>query len=142
MAVQVNVFMQNQPGRLAKAVRALAESGVNIRATTIASSEGFGVAKFLVDKPGEAAAALRDAGMSAALQNVVAVKMDDSAGGLDKILPLLAEQNVNVKDAYGFILERGKDAVFVFEVAEPEGLEKHLQESGCKLMTAEDLYGL
>ncbi|MFA6451570.1 MAG: ACT domain-containing protein [bacterium] len=142
MALQVNVFMQNQPGRLAKMVHVMAEAGVNIRATTIASSEGFGVAKFLVDRPAEAAAALKAAGLSAALQSVVAVKMDDRAGGLDKILPLLSAQNVNVKDAYGFILARGSEAVFVFEVENPDETEKFLREGGCEVMTAYSLYGL
>jgi hypothetical protein len=142
MALQVNVFMQNQPGRLAKMVHVMAEAGVNIRATTIASAEGFGVAKFLVDRPAEAATALKSAGLSAALQSVVAVKMDDRSGGLDKILPLLAAQNVNVKDAYGFILDRGTEAVFVFEVENPDETEKYLRAGGCEVMSADDLYGM
>ncbi len=142
MAVQVNVFLQNQPGRLAHIIHVMAEAGVNLRATTIASSEGFGVAKFLADKPTEAVAALKQAGLSAALQDVVAVKIDDKAGGLDKILPLLAARRVNVNDAYGFVLERGKDAVFVFEVENPDELEGYLRENGCVVMSADDLYGL
>jgi hypothetical protein len=142
MALQVNVFMQNQPGRLAKMVHVMADAGVNIRATTIASSEGFGVAKFLVDRPTEAVNALKAAGMSAAFQNVVAVKMDDRVGGLDKILPLLSAQDINVKDAYGFILDRSVGAVFIFEVDDPDNTEKYLISGGCAVMSADDLYGL
>ncbi|HOC92541.1 MAG TPA: ACT domain-containing protein [bacterium] len=142
MAVQAVVFMQNMPGRLARMTGALAGAGVNIRATAISSSEGFGVAKFLVDKPEIAAAALKDAGFPVALKNVVAVKMDDTVGGLDRILPLLQSRNINVEDAYGFILERGKEAVFVFEVDQPEDLGEFLSRNGCSVMSESDLYGL
>ncbi|HOO55186.1 MAG TPA: ACT domain-containing protein [bacterium] len=142
MAVQVSVFVQNEPGRLAGITSAISKAGVNIRATTIASSEGFGVAKFLVDKPDVALDALKTAGFSVKLRSVVAVKMDDSVGGLDRVLPLLGEKKINIEDAYGFILDRGKEAVFVFEVDNPDELGEYLTEKGCKIMKPEDLYGL
>jgi hypothetical protein len=142
MAVQLSVFVQNRPGRLASITGVLAEAGVNIRATTIASSEGFGIAKFLVDKPDAAAAALKQAGFSAALKKIVAVKMDDRVGGLDKILPLIFDQGTNIEDAYGFILERGKEAAFIFEVDAPEELETFLAGKGYGVMGEDALYGL
>jgi len=142
MAVQVNVFMQNQPGRLAGATKVLSEKGINIRATTIASSEGFGVAKFLVNKPREAFDALKTAGLPVSLRDVVAVRMGDSSGSLDKILPVLIEKEINVNDAYGFVLERGKEAVFVFEVEKTMEVEQYLREKGCSIMSEQDLYNL
>jgi hypothetical protein len=142
MAVQLSVFIQNQPGRLAGITRVLKGAGINIRATTIASSEEFGVAKFLVNKPDEAAKALKEAGFSVSLRDVVAVKMDDHVGGLDKVLDLLTGKDINAHDAYGFILDRGVEAVFVFEVDEPKELESFLEANGCAVMKSDDLYGL
>ena len=142
MAVQVSVFLQDQPGRLEGIVKALSGAGINIRATAIASSEGFGVAKFLVDQPGEAATALRDWGFSVSLKSVVAVVLDDKIGGLARVLPYITEKGINVQDAYGFITAAGEEAIFVFEVEEPEELEAHLREKDCHVLEAEVLYGL
>ena len=47
---QISIFSENKPGRLRKITKVLAEEGVNILAINIASSNGFGVIKFIVDK--------------------------------------------------------------------------------------------
>ncbi len=47
---QLSIFSENKPGRLRKITKVLAEEGVNILAINIASSNGFGVIKFIVDK--------------------------------------------------------------------------------------------
>ena len=46
---QLSIFSENKPGRLKKITKVLAEEGVNILAINIASSNGFGVLKFIVD---------------------------------------------------------------------------------------------
>ncbi len=51
MAKQVCVFAENKPGRLERIARILKEADINIRATTIATSQGFGVIKLIVQFP-------------------------------------------------------------------------------------------
>ena len=46
---QLSIFSENKPGRLKRITKVLAEEGVNILAINIASSNGFGVLKFIVD---------------------------------------------------------------------------------------------
>jgi hypothetical protein len=46
---QISIFSENKPGKLHKITKVLAEAGVNILAINIASSNGFGVIRFIVD---------------------------------------------------------------------------------------------
>jgi len=142
MAHQLSVFAENKPGRIERITGILAEAQVNIRAITIASSNGFGVVKLLVDRPEEALGRLKDAGLSVSLQEVLAVPMEDRPGGLHRVLQVLANQGINVEDAYGFVEESGRRAVLVVEVEDPREAERLLREAGLSPIGDEELYAL
>ena len=117
-AFQLSIFAENKPGRLAAVTRVLAQARINIRATTIATSDTFGVINLIVDDPQRARDVLAAAGLTARLQEVIGVLIPDRPGGLDGLTQLLAAEGVNIENAYGFVLEGGKKAVFVLEVRE------------------------
>ena len=142
MPHQISVFMENKPGKLEKVTGLLAGAGLNIRAITIADADDFGVLKLLVDNPEKAAGILKEAGLAAVLKEVVAVRISDKPGGLDRIACLLNENRININDAYGFVLETGKSAVFVIRVADPRTAEKILTQAGYRLIGEKDLYSL
>ncbi|RKY61192.1 MAG: hypothetical protein DRP95_03175 [Candidatus Latescibacterota bacterium] len=142
MAYQIVVFAENRPGRLEKITGVLAEAGINIRAITIASSDRFGVVKLLVDRPDEALEKLKNAGLSASLQEVLAVPMEDRPGGLHRVLQVLASRGINVEDAYGFVEESGKRAILVVEVEDIKGAESLLRKVGLPPIGDEELYTL
>ena len=51
MARQLSIFAENNPGRIEKITRLLSQEGINIRAITISSANGFGVIKILASEP-------------------------------------------------------------------------------------------
>ena len=51
VAYQISVFAENKPGRLAKVTGILKKGKINIRAITIATSDGFGMINLIVDDP-------------------------------------------------------------------------------------------
>jgi len=51
IAYQLSVFAENKPGKLAKLTSVLAKEKINIRATTIATADTFGVINLIVDDP-------------------------------------------------------------------------------------------
>ncbi len=142
MPHQVAVFVENKPGKLGKVTGLLAARGINLRAITIADNGGFGVMKILVDDPQSALAALVEAGVAAALKEVVAIALPDRPGALHKISSVLTRHRINIEDAYGFVLVGGKKAVFVVEVKNPEKVEKLLRQEGLVLLHDQDLYAL
>jgi len=76
MAVQVSVFLENQPGQLERVTGVLAEAGVNIRAMTLAGGAGaWGVLSLLVDDPDHAVRALRSRNLPATTRRIAVVEM-------------------------------------------------------------------
>ncbi|MCX7730342.1 MAG: ACT domain-containing protein [Candidatus Caldatribacterium sp.] len=142
MAHQVSVFAENKPGRIEKITRILAEARINIRAITISSANGFGVVKILVDQPQRAFEGLREYGVPVYLQEVIAVILDDIPGGLHKVAKVLAENGINIEDAYGFVVERGKTAVLVIQVEHEPQAQSVLERNGFVLLSDEEIYKL
>ncbi len=136
---QLSIFAENKPGRLAAVTKVLAMEKINIRATTIATSDTFGVINLIVDDPPRAEAALRKAGMTVTLSRVLAVVIPDRPGGLDKLTQLMFTEGININNAYGFVLEGSRKAVFVVSVDRIDAAEKLLEANGFQTLDAEAL---
>jgi len=139
IAYQLSIFAENKPGRLAAVTRILAREKINIRATTIATSDTFGVINLIVDEPERAGKALTDAGMTVTLNPVLAVVIPDQPGGLDRLTQLLLSEAININNAYGFVLESSRTAIFVVSVDQVEKAEKLLEARGFQTLDAEAL---
>lgn len=142
MAHQISVFAENKPGRIERVTRILGETGVNIRAITVATSGSFGVIKLLVDNPDRAYEALSEEGLSVSRREIVALLMDDRPGGLHRILEILGGEGINIEDAYGFVVEDKKRAVLVIEVEEIPEVLRLLTERGLDTLSDEEIYAL
>lgn len=142
MPHQVSVFAENKPGKIDRITSVLEEHNINIRAITISDSGDYGIIKLLLDKPSEGCNALKEKGIAATLKNIVAVKIDDSPGGLHKVSSVLARNSVNVEDAYGFTICESNEAVFVFQVDQVQKTEKILREEGFVILDDKELYFL
>ena len=142
MSKELNIFIDNKPGRLKAVSELLKVNNINLRALTIQNREDFGLIKAIVDKPKEAQLALSDRGFACALKDILAVLMDDNPGGLDSLLDVLAKNEINIKDSYAFIIDSGKKAVFCFAVDDNESVKNLLAEKNFNLLEDQDLYGL
>jgi len=131
---QISVFAENKPGQLARLTRILGEEKVNIRATTIATTATFGVINLIVDDPQKAIQAIKKDGMMVTTKEVIAVIIEDKPGGLDRLMQLLLKENINVNNAYGFVLDSGKTAVFVVEVDPMDKAQKLIDKAGFKTL--------
>jgi len=139
IAYQLSIFAENKPGKLAAVTGILAKENINIRATTISTSDTFGVISLIVDEPQRAEAALTQAGMTVHLRGVLAILIPDRPGGLDNLTQLLYQEGVNVNNAYGFVLESTKKAVFVVDVDQMEKTEKLLEKHGFQTLDTQAL---
>jgi hypothetical protein len=139
MTYQISIFAENKPGRLAAVTQVLAKEKINIRATTIATSDTFGVINLIVDDPAQAQAALTKAGMTVSLTPVLAVVIPDQPGGLNKLTQMLFAERININNAYGFVLESSRKAVFVVSVDQIEKAEKLLEKNGFQTLDADAL---
>jgi len=139
IAYQLSIFAENKPGRLAKVTGILKKGKINIRAITISTSDAFGVINALVDDPESARALLEEEGLTVSLKEVIAVVIEDRPGGLDSLIQLLFEQGINIENAYGFVLESRKKAVFVVDVDQLEQTQKILRDAGFETLDTKAL---
>ncbi|MEJ5260206.1 MAG: hypothetical protein WHS88_08465 [Anaerohalosphaeraceae bacterium] len=144
MAKQITVFLENRPGRIQTISRILKEKGLNILAFSIQDRGEFGLMKMIVDKPDEAQLALADRGMACALKEVFAVTAADQPGNLEMLTTALAENNINIKDAYGFVSTADKRGICYLEVENPQNVDvgRLIAEHGFTLIADKDLYDL
>ncbi len=140
MPYQVSVFAENKPGKIERITDVLSKNKINIRAITISDSGDYGIIKLLLDRPDEGCEYLMESGITATLKEIVAVKIKDRPGGLHEIASILTEQNINVEDAYGFMVKSHEEAVFVFQVENTKKAEHILTDKGFEVLTDSELY--
>ena len=136
---QISVFAENKPGQLARLTRILGKAKVNIRATTIATTATFGVINLVVDDPQKAIKAIQKDGMMVTTKEVIAVIIEDRPGGLDRLTQLLFKEDINVNNAYGFVLDSWKTAIIVVEVDDTAKAQKLIEKAGFKTLDDEAL---
>lgn len=140
MPHQVSVFAENKPGKISRITEILSRNKINIRAITISDSGDYGIIKLLLDKPQAGNEALQGEGIASTLKDIVAIKIDDTPGGLHKAASVLSREQINVEDAYGFTIRENNQAVFVFQVDNVPLTEKALKSEGFEVISDNELY--
>jgi hypothetical protein len=141
MIKELNIFIDNKPGRSKAVTGILAEKNINIKAISIQSRDDFGVMRLIVDKPDEALLEISNNGFACALKDILAIQVEDKPGSLDKILGLFSDNKININDFFAFVIDPGKYAVLCIEVEKKEEVKKMLSENNIKLFVDKDLYG-
>ena len=91
---QISVFVENKSGRLGEITSILAKAGIDIRALSIADTTNFGILRLIVNRPDAAEEALRAAGLTVSLTNVIAIGIPDQPGGFAAAAAALDRKSV------------------------------------------------
>ena len=137
---QISVFLENKPGTLKKLTSVMAKNNIDMRATSLAETKDFGIARIIVDDALGVVNVLKDNDFVASLTPVLAVEIPDEAGGLDKLLDVFAEAEVNIEYMYAFPSRSAAgNAYMIFRVADTKAAEAKLTGKGLKILTQEDI---
>jgi len=128
----LSIFAENKLGKMEKVTRVLSDSKINILAISITSTNGFGIIKFMVDKPELALEILKEDGFTASLTEVLAIEMKDQPGGLYEVVRILAQKNINIENASVYVAESRKRAFLLVEVKDIENARKTLESEDLK----------
>ncbi len=139
---QISVFLENKAGRLAEVARILSDTGINIRALSLADTSDFGILRLIVNDNARAKEALKQQGFTVGKTDVVAVEVEDRPGGLHKILDILHRANVNVEYMYAFVQQSGSNAVIIFRFDNLDEAVKVLQANGVTVIEGDRLYAM
>lgn len=139
---QISVFLENRKGRLWKAMNVLATSGINIRALSIADTSEFGILRMIVPEPDKAQEVLEKNHFVVKVNDVIAVEVPDEPGGLDHILGVLNQADINVEYLYAFVEKNDKKAMVVIRTEDVDAGISVLEDSGVVILAPDDVYKL
>ncbi|MDO8870093.1 MAG: acetolactate synthase [Methanobacteriaceae archaeon] len=136
---QISIFLENKEGRLKKAINILSQNNINIRALSIADTSEFGILRLIVPEPEKAQEKLEENNFVVKVNEVIAVEVPDQPGGLDSILSILYDSQINVEYLYAFVEKNEDKAIVVIKTENIDEGIAALEESNINIMSAEDV---
>lgn len=122
--------------------RFLANSGINIRAMSIADTADYGILRLIVNDPEKAKDVLEKADFTVAVKDVLAVGISDEPGALSKALAVLQKKDIVIEYMYAFIGKCNNKALVILKVSDDSNAVKALEESGISVIEESELYNL
>ena len=139
---QISVFLENRPGALKAMTGVLAENQIDMRAFSLAETSEFGIARIIVDDVYKTTTVLKDAGFVHSITPVIGVALSDTPGGLDSVLQILADAQVNIEYMYAFLGGKENTAYMIFRVADEAKASAALAAKGIKLVDPDEMANL
>lgn len=139
---QLSIFIENQTGRLYKALDILAQENINIRALSLADTSEFGILRLVVNSPEKGMEILEKNNFIVKLTDIVAVELDDTPGGLTKILKILKEGNIDLEYLYAFTHDKTSQAILLLHTKDLDEMIKVLESNDVKLVPEDVVYNL
>lgn len=131
---QISVFIENKSGRVSEVTGILGEAGVNIRGFSVSDTADYGILRLVVDKPEEAERALKSAGFTVRVDDVICIDVPDVPGGLAGVLKAVSSAGVNIEYVYSLV------ATFVvINVADVSRALRLLEGKPVRLVSQEDI---
>lgn len=137
---QLSVFTENKPGGLAPIIEILGKNNIDISALSLADTSEYGILRLIVNDPDLAVSLLREAGVVVKITDVLAIAMDDTPGGLSKVLEVFVNSNINVDYMYAFVGSVNNKALMVVKVSDAEAASVALAKAGISTAEAKDIY--
>lgn len=137
---QLSIFVENRQGRLAEITSVIGQSGVDIRALSIADTTDFGILRIIVNNPEKAEGALREANMTVKSNFVIGVEISDKPGALSQVLEVLSKSNITIEYLYAFITKKKDTAYVILRVEDNDAAAQVLHQSGIRMVDPKEIY--
>ena len=135
---QLSVFIENREGRLEQVLETLKNNNINIISLSLADTSDYGLLRMIVSNAELGKNALKEAGFSAMLTPVLAVKLSHQVGQLQVLLSEICKAGINIE--YTYALATGNDdASIVIKPADLEKAAEVLEKTGVELISAAEL---
>lgn len=134
---QLSVFLENKSGRINVVAKALAASGINMHAFSMAETTDFGILRLIVSDVNKAVDVLRREDFAVVLTDVVCVECPNVPGALSDILEHLASHGVFIEYMYAFA--QGDSAKIVIRPSDIDACIEQLKQYGYSIITDGEL---
>ena len=117
---QLSIFVENKIGSLAEITTVLKNNSINIRAFSSFDSPDYGILRIVTNDSEQAKKVLVEEGFMVRTTEVIAVELKDQPGDLDRVLNILADENISVQYIYSFVLRSGMSPCMVMNLSNQE----------------------
>ena len=139
---QLSIFIENQPGRLYKALEILAQENINIRALSLADTSEFAILRLVVNSPENGNEILEKNKFIVKLTDIIGVELDDTPGGLTKVLKILNDENIDLEYLYAFTHDQTSKAILLMHANDLDEMINVLDSNNAKIVPADVVYNL
>lgn len=136
---QISIFLENHAGSLSQITKILSDSGINLRALSIAESSDYGVLRIIADDAEKATGILLENGCILSMTPVTVISVPDEPAGLSEVLGVLAEGGVDIEYMYSLFTHQKGRAYMVFRVADDGAFKAIIQAHNLEVATGEEL---
>ena len=136
---QISAFIENSKGSLSYITGLFKESGIDIKAMTLADTAEYGILRMIVSDSKKALDTLKSNGVIASITNVTVVSIENQIGGLGAVLTLLDKENLNIEYMYAFEAQTKSGAFAVFRFEDGDRAREVLKANGIDHISEEDL---
>ncbi|MBN2514832.1 MAG: amino acid-binding protein [Deltaproteobacteria bacterium] len=133
---QIDIWLKNEPGTLSVVSDLLGENRVNIIAFYVTTQGNEGKLHFVANDPEKAINVLKAAGYQMEEKDVIACEVPHHPGGLNVVLRLLKDVNINVDYIYPCI-GTGDITVLIVGVAAVKEALRVLNENWMRIIGPE-----
>lgn len=135
---QISVFLENRTGRLDEVLETLKVNDINILSLSLADTSDYGLLRMIVSDSEKCKASLKEAGFSAHLTPVIAVKLSHQVGKLQEVLAEIDKAGMNIEYMYA-MATGNNDASIVIRTVDVEATAQILEKIGVEFVKNAEL---
>ena len=136
---QLCVFIENKLGKFKELTKIFADNEINMISLSLSDSTDYGVARLIVSDPTKAQKVLTQNGIASVVNEIMAVKIENKLGELDKLLKSLNDEKIDVQ--YVYALTSGKQASILLKTLDDKKAEKIIGKN-YEFYSEEEIYSL
>lgn len=136
---QLSIFLQNRMGSLSKPLEVLSNANVNIKAMCMADTSEFGILRLVVDNPEKGKEALEENGFLVKITEIIGVEMDDSPGGLTRVLKVIKDNEIDLEYLYAYSHDKVGKAIVLLHSYDMDRLITVLNDSGLSIAPSDEI---
>ncbi|MGN8888025.1 amino acid-binding protein [Blautia sp. HCP28S3_G10] len=136
MIKQNIIFVENRAGSLQKVTGLLAEKGIDIYGFACFDAPEFALFRMVTDQADEAEKILSENGYMNRTTEVIAVDLKDQVGGLNEVLKVLGECNVNLDYIYTSYHRGNSLPIMILQAEDVFMTENVLKNNGFRVLSS------
>lgn len=130
MLKQIAIFAENTRGSMQNVTQILDDAEVNIISLVTNDSAEYGIVRMIVDKTDVAVDAFKKAGYLCRTDSVIGAYVEDTNGGLNKLLVALKKSNINVDYIYTSFDRNVGKPIIILHAGSMSAVENSIRTKG------------